>query len=223
MLPTPILIKAVILFCFLMTVKSTGAQVGENEVVTDEDLFGISIGLSYGAIQLDLISDTTLPVNAALWGRNAGGASFGFRYQKSLSQNVKVGAQLNIVLLRNDIIYEDDEGLVIEKPLYPAVLEVPLHFSFSNKKGDHNISAHFGVKLSRLVSSLDKDFILRDSFTSADFGLGKELEFKRFTMSPEITYSFGLENLYRQSSINEFSTYIQSITVNQLSLKLHFY
>lgn len=209
-----------LIFLLALCVRSSAQELPSFE---GEDELGFSIGLCYTTIPIELHPDSTLPENAALWARSGGGASLGLRYHRRLGARVKIGTQLNLVLLNNEIVYEDDEGVVIEKTLFPAAVEIPLHFSFTNRSPSNNISALFGVKLSRIIGASDEDFILGDSFMSADFGLGKEFVFPKFKVAPEIVYSFGLENLYRFSTYPEYSNYLSSLSLNQLSLKLHFY
>ena len=82
----------------------------------------------------------------------------------------------------------------------------------------------FGVKITKsLEIKLDQEFILRDSFTSAEFGLGKEFDLARFTIAPEIMYSFGLENLYRYSILPEFAENVEQLVLNQLVVRVLFY
>jgi hypothetical protein len=119
-------------------------------------------------------------------------------------------------------VYEQIYGDLVSRTFFPAYLEVTLHFIFTNKEFGNNITVLFGLKFSKsLVQHADSEMILRDSFTSADFGLGKEFTLGNTRLSPELTLSLGVENLFRYSSIIAFNDNVQSLYLNQLTLKLH--
>lgn len=148
----------------------------------------------------------------------------GLVYQRQLDTRIKIRPALNLILIDNYIIYENDDGSNLRKDIFPAFVELPIHFKFTNKAPTNNISVLFGVKITKsLEIKLDQEFILRDSFTSAEFGLGKEFDLARFTIAPEIMYSFGLENLYRYSILPEFAENVEQLVLNQLVVRVLYY
>lgn len=184
--------------------------------------FGFSLGLVYGQAALD--AQVPDDPSAQLWVQNQGGASLGLLYQHKLDQRISVKGQLNLTWIDSYIVYEASDGTFLRKEVFPAYVELPIHFHFTNKAENNNISALFGIKINKsLDANLDQEFILKDSFTSAEFGLGKEFDFDRFTLAPEVTYSFGLENLYRYSILPEFGEHVEQLVLNQLSIRLLFY
>jgi hypothetical protein len=164
--------------------------------------------------------ETTLPdsTGARIWSRNQGGLSMGLVYNKPIDERISIRPAINITFLDNVIVYEDNEGTTVQKEIFPTFIEIPIHMHFNN------ISALFGVKLTKSLSGKpDSEFILRDSFTSAEFGLGKEFDLKHFRISPVVSYSFGLENLFRYSTLDAFSSSIDQLLLNQLSIRVQFY
>lgn len=184
--------------------------------------FGFNLGFVYG--QTDLQTDLTSNSDERLWVQNQGGFSLGLVYHRKIDPRISIKPQLNLTLIDNFIVYENNDGTNLRKEIFPAFIELPLHLHFTNKAPNNNISALFGVKITKsLDAKLDQEFILRDSFTSAEFGLGKEFDLKNFTISPEITYSFGLENLYRYSILPEFAENVEQLVLNQLVIRVLFY
>jgi hypothetical protein len=170
--------------------------------------------------------ETTLPdsTGARIWSRNQGGLSMGLVYNKPIDERISIRPAINITFLDNVIVYEDNEGTTVQKEIFPTFIEIPIHMHFTNKALGNNISALFGVKLTKSLSGKpDSEFILRDSFTSAEFGLGKEFDLKHFRISPVVSYSFGLENLFRYSTLDAFSSSIDQLLLNQLSIRVQFY
>ncbi|NNE55736.1 MAG: hypothetical protein HKN32_06925 [Flavobacteriales bacterium] len=184
--------------------------------------FGFNMGLVYG--QAILKTDLGEDPNIRIWVQNQGGVSTGVLYQHKLDHRVSVKGQLNLTWLESFVAYETNDGVSIRKEIFPAFAEIPIHLHFTNRAENNNISALFGLKISKsLDPGLDQEFILRDSFTSAEFGLGKEFDFKQFTIAPEVTYSFGLENLYRYSILPEFAENVEQLVLNQLAIRILFY
>lgn len=186
-----------------------------------KDGFGVNVGAIYGHVRLGL---GPLNQGVQLRVRSHGGFTVGTIYHKQLSQRVRIRPGVQFVALKSELIYEHSDGDLVSRTLFPAYLEIPLHFIFTNKEFGNNITVLFGLKLSKsLILRADSEMILRDSFTSADFGLGKEFTLGNTRLSPELTLSLGVENLFRYSSIVAFNDNIESLYLNQLTLKLHWY
>jgi hypothetical protein len=193
----------------------------EPSVFVEDGGFGGTVGATYGFVNLGV---KDLDKSQRIWARNQSGFNAGVFYNIELDRRIRIRPGINLVILENQLVYEDESGLVIEKNIFPSYVEIPIQFVFANKDFGKNISAVFGVKLNKsLRTGRDEELIVRDSFSSAEFGIGKEFSLKHFRISPELTYSFGLENLYRYSTIPEFSDHLDYIKINQLSLRFHFY
>ncbi len=185
------------------------------------DGFGVNAGAIYGHVRMQLAS---LNQGTQIRVRSHGGFTFGAIYHKQLSQRVRVRPGIQFVALKSVLIYEHSDGDLVSRELFPAYLEIPLHFLFTNKEFGNNITALFGVKLSKsILWHADDELILRDSFTSADFGLGKEFTLGKTRLSPELILSLGVENIFRYSTIAAFNDNIESLYLNQLTLKVHWY
>jgi hypothetical protein len=196
--------------------------IGQKSPAKAESGFGFNIGFVYGHTKLETSLNSAS--DERLWVQDQGGFTMGIAYQRQLDQRISIRPALNLTLIDNYIVYENDDGSNLRKDIFPAFIELPIHFKFTNKAPTNNISVLFGVKITKsLDAKLDQEFILRDSFTSAEFGLGKEFDLARFTIAPEIMYSFGLENLYRYSILPEFAENVEQLVLNQLVVRVLFY
>lgn len=211
-----------IVLAFSLSVFFIAQMNSQTESPLRDDGFGFNFAFVYGQVNLQ----TNLPdsTGARIWAQNQGGLSMGLVYHKAIDPRISIRPQLNITFLDNIVMYEDNDGTSVQKDIFPAFVEIPIHLHFTNKALSNNISVLFGVKLTKSLNGKpDSEFILRDSFTSAEFGLGKEFELERFRIAPEVSYSFGLENLFRYSTLPAFSTGIEQLTLNQLSIRVLFY
>ncbi len=209
-------------FCTFLLALSVSALSFAQDKVEKRGGFGFNVGFVYG--QANLKADLPEASESRMWVQNQGGASMGLLYHHELDSRISVKGQLNLTWLDSFVVYESSDGTFLRKEIFPTFIELPLHFHFTNKAENNNISALFGVKITKsLDTGIDQEFILRDSFTSAEFGLGKEFDLQHFSIAPEITYSFGLENLYRYSILPEFAEHVEQLVLNQLSIRLLFY
>lgn len=120
----------------------------------------------------------------------------------------------------------------ISKIINASLLELPLTFKFkSDRRDNYRIFLLGGGKYSRNIipknklggSSLSPDNVkLKRDFFSYEFGLGVDIYFEYFKMSPEIKWSQSFGNVLDKRELNRFNTPIDKLLLRTIQFSLIF-
>ena len=169
------------------------------------------------------------------------------RIQSSLRQGVGLGLLSDLRLGENadlrfsptilfakkklDFNYNLDDP--ISKIVKASLLELPLTFKFkSDRRENYRIYLLGGGKYSRNVAPKSKpgngfnpsndEVKLKPDFFSYEFGLGVDIYFEYFKMSPEIKWSQSFGNVLDKRELNRFNDPIDKLLLRTIQFSLIF-
>ncbi len=170
------------------------------------------------------------------------GLGLGLLSDLSLGENSNLRFNPTIVFAGNSINYSysnpvnvisgDDE--IFSKRVRASLLELPLTFKFkSDRRENYRVYLLGGGKYSRNIipkkriddsDSLPKEKLvkLKPDFLSYEFGLGVDIYFEYFKMSPEVKWSQSIGNVLNSSGVNAFNTPIDKLLLRSVQFSLIF-
>lgn len=208
----------ILMFSALLTGTVTSAQKGAP--------FEVSYGFSLGANHSLLSAHVTgaLPEGEQLRTLNNPGIDMGIFAQLDLGESIRIRPGVAVAFLNHELMYAYADGSSRSFELPNAYLEVPLHFQFAHRSITQNIAVIFGIRYSRMLEpDLNPELGLQDRFTSFEIGLGKDFDLGSFSASPEFTYNFGTQNLYRFSTTPELEGNLEQLFLDRVAFRLVFY
>lgn len=170
----------------------------------------------------------------ALSSKPSPGFGIGFVVNKRLGENADV--RFTPTLVFNDrLAYYEFEGLEmpIEKKIQATMVELPLGIKIkSDRRNNFRAYVIGGAKYSLDIASkkrsndapnapMEKFLKNRKNFFSYEAGLGMDLYFEYFKMSPEIKLSYSLNNVLKNEP-SPFSTPIDKLMLRHVTFSLFF-
>ncbi|HEY0175551.1 MAG TPA: outer membrane beta-barrel protein [Pedobacter sp.] len=194
---------------------------------------------------------TKLPVTdslSALYGKSSPGFGIGFVVNGRISNNVDV--RLTPILVFTDRLMEYEYAPPvpgIKPPTTPAMpfssveqkvsatmVEFPLGIKIkSNRRNNFRAYMLYGAKYSMDITSKKKtddsgqDYLFKllknnTSYLSYEAGLGMDLYFEYFKMSPEIKFSYSLNNILNSTEANPYNAPIDKLMLRHVTFSLFF-
>lgn len=170
------------------------------------------------------------------------GFGIGFVVNKKVLDNVDV--RLTPILVFNDRLlnyrFQDDPGVGdrivdVEKKVQSTLVEFPLSLKIkSNRRNNFRGYMMGGVKFSSDISSkkksnntlvtdeMEKFLNNRRNFLSYEAGLGMDLYFEYFKMSPEIKLSYSFDSVKKNEALHVFSDPISKLMLRHVTFSLFF-
>jgi hypothetical protein len=151
-----------------------------------------------------------------------------------LGENADLRFSPTILFAKKKLDYNYDPNDPISKIVRASLLELPLTFKFkSDRRENYRIYLLGGGKYSRNVipknksddSSLsdDEKYVkIKPDFFSYEFGLGVDIYFEYFKMSPEIKWSQSFGNVLDKRELNKFNTPIDKLLLRSIQFSLIF-
>lgn len=159
------------------------------------------------------------------------GVGLGLLADVRLSDNANLRFSPSILFADKQMEYNYESDL-IDKTIKSSLLELPLTFKFkSDRRKNYGIYLLGGGKYSRNVASgeddsgepeRDKLLKLKSGFFSYELGLGVDIYFEYFKMSPEIKWSQSFGNVLDKSELNAFNTPIDKMLLRSIQFSLVF-
>jgi hypothetical protein len=227
-------IVLVALFCFL-TPLASNAQKGnfnyDNKYSKKDYYFGITLGfnMSHHRVekhQLLIGNDSIMSVNAVL----------GPGFNLGVVANINLGKSFDFRCLlptlsfaERKLTYQMTNNTVVEKKIESVFLEFPIHFRYKSKPyKDFRVFVVAGVKYSVDLASNSRSRKAEDLLklnqhdVAVEFGLGFQIFFPYFVLSPEIKFSYGVLNIHARDENLSFSSAIDQLFSRGFAISLHF-
>jgi hypothetical protein len=165
-----------------------------------------------------------------------GGVGLGLLSDLRLRENADLRFSPTILFAKKQLdfkIYDFKES-DLSKTVKASLLELPLTFKFkSDRRDNYRIYLLGGGKYSRNIipksKSDDSDSLpneklvkLKPGFLSYEFGLGVDIYFEYFKMSPEIKWSQSIGNVLNKKDVNAFNTPIDKLLLRSIQFSLIF-
>lgn len=171
--------------------------------------------------------------------RFIGGQGVGLLADLRLGSNANLRFSPNILFANKHISYAYtdntvNEPIFLDKSVLASLAELPLTFKFkSDRKNNYKVYVLAGGKYSMNVipkKKLDdggkieeeKYVKLKPGFFSYEFGLGIDIYFEYFKMSPEIRWSQSFTNVLDKSEDTIFTSPIDKLLMHSIQFSLVF-
>lgn len=158
------------------------------------------------------------------------GVGLGLLSNLNLTENASLRFSPTILFADKQINYTSPD--ILEKSVKASLLELPLTFKFrSDRRKNYRIYALGGGKYSQNVkkrideSTLppsEKEIKLKSGFFSYEFGLGVDIYFEYFKMSPEIKWSQSFGSVLDKRELNDFNTPVGKLLLRSVQFSLIF-
>lgn len=224
----------VVLICFLIPLASN-AQKGsfnyDNKFSKKNYYFGITLGFNTSRYRIekhqDLINNDSVMTTNALYGPG---------FNLGIVANIKLGKQFDFRFLLPTLSFADrrveyqmTNSTVVEKKIESVFLEFPVHFRYKSKPyKDFRVFAVAGLKYSVDLASnsrsrkADDLLKLTQHDLVVEFGVGFQVFFPYFILSPEIKFSYGVLDLHARDENLSFSSSIDKLFSRGFAISLHF-
>lgn len=227
-------IALVALFCFL-TPLASNAQKGnfnyDNKYSKKDYYFGITLGFNLSRHRVEkhkilIGNDSIMTVDAV----------YGPGFNLGVVANINLGKSFDFRFLlptlsfaERRLSYKLTNNTVVEKKLESVFLEFPIHFRYKSKPyKDFRVFVVAGVKYSVDLASNSRsrkaeDLIkLNQHDVAIEFGLGFQIFFPYFILSPEIKFSYGVFDIHARDADLSYSSVIDKLFSRGFAISLHF-
>lgn len=171
------------------------------------------------------------------------GFGVGFVVNQKLLENVDLRLTPVLVFSDKTLIYRFEnlpvspgqQYLDVEKKVQSTLVEFPLGLKLkSNRRNNFRAYMIGGIKYSTDISSkkksdnvkmtdpMEKFLNNKKSFLSYEAGLGMDLYFEYFKMSPELKLSYSLDNVMKRETPHVFSNPIDKLMLRYVTFSLFF-
>lgn len=183
--------------------------------------FGFHVGVNHSLLSAQTVGE--LPAGEGLRTENKPGFSLGLVAQLDFGRNIRIRPGAGMSFINPALVYQFADGQESRMDLSNVYLDFPLHFQFAHQSLTQNISILFGVRHSRAMGDVIEPTLgLRDRMNTFEVGLGKEFELPYFSISPEILYGFGMDNLFRFSTRPELDGTLDQLFLDRVQFRLVF-
>lgn len=227
-------IIVVALLCFFTPLIST-AQKGsfnyDNKFSKKSYYFGITLGFNASGYRVEkhpalINNDSVMTVNSI----------YGPGFNLGIVANIKLGKYFDFRFLLPTLSFADRKlqykmtnNTVIEKKIESVFLEFPVHFRFKSKPyKDFRVFVVAGFKYSIDLASNSRsrkaeDLLkLQQQDLAIEFGVGFQVFFPYFILSPEIKFSYGVLDIHARDEKITFSSTIDKLFSRGFAISLHF-
>lgn len=154
--------------------------------------------------------------------QNKFGFSLGLMYRFNISEQFSIAPQTIIAFQKNMLIYDLENQDNHQASIRPALIELPLHFVFSQSKNKKVSPQVFGGgRYTHDISKQEPDvkLNLKKNNFAIDLGTGLDIAFNKFSLKPELIYSFGVVNL-KNNDADLFNSAIERISRDKISFRI---
>lgn len=226
-----VLILAAGLFLPLGTQAQKGSFNYDNKFSKKPYYFGITLGFNSSRYRIErdhslIRNDSVRTINAV----NGPGFNLG------IVANIKLGKQFDFRFLLptlsfadRKLVYEMTNNSVVEQRVESVFLEFPIHFRYKSKPyKDFRVFVVGGIKYSIDLASNSRarkeENLLRidQNDLVVEFGVGFQVFFPYFILSPEVKFSYGVFDIHSRSSNFVYSSAIDRLFSRGFAISLHF-
>lgn len=227
-------IALIALFCVL-TPLTLSAQKGsfnyDNKFSKKKYYFGITLGFNMSNYRIEkhenlIRNDSVMTVNSI----------YGPGFNLGIVANINLGKNFDFRFLLPTLsfadrrfVYQMTNSKVEEKKVEAVLLEFPIHFRYKSKPyKDFRVFVVAGVKYSVDLASNSRsrkaDDLVKFSQhdVAVEFGMGFQIFFPYFILSPEIKFSYGVMNSHSRDESLSFSSVMDQVFSRGFAISLHF-
>ena len=193
--------------------------------------FGITLGFNSTRYRSE--KDLTLIGNDSVRSVNA---IYGPGFNLGIVTNVKLGERFDFRFLLPTLSFADRKlqyqmtnNSVVEKRVESVFLEFPIHFRYKSKPyKDFRVFVVAGAKYSIDLASNSRarqteDLIrINQHDLAIEFGVGFQIFFPYFILSPEVKFSYGVYNIHSRKQQLVYSSVIDELFSRGFAISLHF-
>lgn len=193
--------------------------------------FGITLGFNSSRYRIE--RDQSLIGNDSVRTINA---VYGPGFNLGIVANVKLGKNFDFRFLLptlsfadRKLVYEMTNNAMVEKRVESVFLEFPIHFRYKSKPyKDFRVFVVGGIKYSLDLASNSRarkteDLLRIDQQDLAiEFGVGFQVFFPYFILSPEIKFSYGVFDIHSRNNNLVYSSAIDRLFSRGFAISLHF-
>jgi hypothetical protein len=227
-------IIVVALLCFSAPLVSN-AQKGsfnyDNKFSKKSYYFGITLGFNASRYRIE--KDLTLVNNDSVKTINS---LYGPGFNLGIVANIKLGKHFDFRFLLPTLSFADrklqyvmTDNSIVEKNIESVFLEFPVHFRYKSKPyKDFRVFVVAGVKYTIDLASNSRsrkaeDLLkLNQSDLAVELGVGFQVFFPYFILSPEIKFSYGVLDIHSRDERTTFSSTIDKLFSRGFAISLHF-
>jgi hypothetical protein len=218
-------------FCSTHSHAQKGSFNYDNKFSKKAYYFGITLGFNSTRYRID--RDISMVGNDSVRSVNA---IYGPGFNLGIVANVKLGKRFDFRFLLptlsfadRKLQYEMTNNSIVEKRVESVFLEFPVHFRYKSKPyKDFRVFVVGGVKYSLDLASNSRarqteDLIrINQHDLAVEFGLGFQVFFPYFILSPEIKFSYGVYNIHARKNQLVYSSVIDQLFSRGFAISLHF-
>ncbi|MBL4650488.1 MAG: PorT family protein [Aureispira sp.] len=225
----------VVALLFFSAPLASNAQKGsfnyDNKFSKKSYYFGITLGFNTSRyrVEKDLLlvnNDSVKTVNSF----------YGPGFNLGIVANIKLGKHFDFRFLLPTLSFADrklqyvmTDNSIIEKSIESVFLEFPIHFRYKSKPyKDFRVFVVGGIKYSIDLASNSRSrkagnlLKLNQSDLAVELGVGFQVFFPYFILSPEIKFSYGVLDIHSRDENTTFSSNIDKLFSRGFAISLHF-
>ncbi|WMX12982.1 MULTISPECIES: porin family protein [unclassified Aureispira] len=226
---------AVVVLLFFSAPLASNAQKGsfnyDNKFSKKSYYFGITLGFNASKYRvekdLQLINNDSVKTINSLYGPG---------FNLGIVANIKLGKRFDFRFLLPTLSFADrklqyvmTDNSIVEKRIESVFLEFPVHFRYKSKPyKDFRVFVVGGIKYSIDLASNSRsrkaeDLLkLNQSDLAIELGVGFQVFFPYFILSPEIKFSYGVLDIHARDENITFSSTIDKLFSRGFAISLHF-
>jgi hypothetical protein len=193
--------------------------------------FGITLGFNTSRYRIE--KDLSLVNNDSVRTINS---IYGPGFNLGIVANIKLGKHFDFRFLLPTLSFADrklqyvmTDNSIVEKNIESVFLEFPVHFRYKSKPyKDFRVFVVAGVRYSIDLASNSRsrkaeDLLkLNQSDLAVELGVGFQVFFPYFILSPEIKFSYGVLDIHSRDENITFSSSIDKLFSRGFAISLHF-
>jgi len=193
--------------------------------------FGITLGVNTSRYRVE--KDLTLINNDSVKTINS---LYGPGFNLGIVANIKLGKRFDFRFLLPTLSFADrklqyvmTDNSIVEKRIESVFLEFPIHFRYKSKPyKDFRVFVVGGIKYSVDLASNSRSraaenlLKLNQSDLAVELGVGFQVFFPYFILSPEVKFSYGVLDIHSKDANTTFSSNIDKLFSRGFAISLHF-
>lgn len=197
--------KNVLITTMLMLLSKCFCQAQDS---TSKIKWGFNVGLNYSNIQLKNV-DPQIQSSDAL------GFRMGVLIDWKLTNHLSFSPKSELSFNGSKLMSANNSDSKIIHEVYPVVIEFASHFTYKLTSSQTAPYLLFGPSYKvPITSNKTVQYATKRSDVAFDFGIGIDRKLSTFMFSPELRYSFGLNNLLDKSSVGQLYFHTIMLVLN---------
>ena len=219
---------------FVFLLSTVKAQYSTSSNLPDHDdkpyYFGITLGTNSSYHKLTYhpsFRDASSNVGSIQSSEN-GGFQMGLHANLQLSRRFDLRFYpLNLIFSKQVLNIKNTSDSTLDiAPLNPVIMSFPLQIRFkSDRINNFRVYSLAGIKYDRILNrgfSDETTIILKKSDFGIETGIGFQIFFPYFILSPEVKFNYGVSNIHKREPQDQYSALLNRISNRMIMFSLHF-